>query len=73
MATRGNSILHHFNTEKTAQIARINEYRMLFAKLGLNYDQDVPQKIKEQLELDKNSKQILINLAKKFEDGEFNK
>jgi len=47
------------------------EYRELFKKLGLNYDYDVPKRIKDQLAADKNAKQILINLCKKFEDGEF--
>jgi hypothetical protein len=46
---------------------------MLFAKLGLNYDVDVPQKIKDQLERDENSKQILVNLTKKFEKGDFSR
>lgn len=45
---------------------------MLFAKMGLNYDLDVPFKIKQQLMQDPNSKQILINLTKKFEAGELN-
>ena len=46
---------------------------MLFAKLGLNYDVDVPQRIKDQLERDENSKQILVNLTKKFEKGDFSR
>lgn len=46
---------------------------MLFAKLGLDFDSEVPQKIKDQLEKDKNSKQILVNLTKKFENGELQK
>lgn len=40
--------------------------------MGLNYELDVPQKIKQQLLHDPNSKQILINLTKKYENGELN-
>lgn len=32
------------------------EFKLLFAKLGLNYDTDVPRRIKDQLRADKNSK-----------------
>ena len=36
------------------------QYAELFAKLGLDYDVDVPQNIKEQIKVDKEAKMILI-------------
>ena len=47
--------------------ANNKEYRSLFAKLGLNFDEDVPDKIKEQIQNDQAAKQILIDLGNKFE------
>lgn len=58
---------HHKHQIDEGEARELNEYRVLFAKLGLNFDTDVPQKIKDQLKADRNSKQILVNLAKKME------
>lgn len=71
--SRQGSMLNQYQSERIYQQARNIEYRQLFQKLGLDYEQDVPKNIKQQLESDKNSRQILQNLTRKFENGEFTK
>jgi hypothetical protein len=44
-----------------------SEYKALFSKLGLSYEEDVPQEMKEQLKLDKGAKSMLMDLGKEAE------
>ena len=50
-------------------IEQDNELRILFGKLGLNYDIDVPPRIKTQLKMDVNAKKDLEDLSKEFEEN----
>ena len=50
-------------------IEQDNELRILFGKLGLNYDIDVPPRIKTQLKMDVNAKKVLEDLSKELEEN----
>ena len=51
------------------EIEQDNELRILFGKLGLNYDVDVPPRIKTQLKMDVNAKKVLEDLSKELEEN----